>query len=99
MEKSELEEQATKLVQVFGVSLKEAIVAITNICEAFEKVAKDVTEAWEDIKERVIEWVEEYEFDNEPIHPAYKAKSNHRYNMKSQVLINKPKRVFARTNC
>ena len=99
MDNHEFEKQAAIVARTFGISLEDAIMAITNVCEAAKKVSEEVIEAWENIKERVIEWVEDYEFDNDPIHPAYKTKSNHRDNMKSQVLINKPKRVFARTNC
>lgn len=98
MDKCEIERQAAKISNLFGVSEAEVIQVITVLSQAADKVTEAVITVWDAIKENIGLWLEEYTSQNEPVHPAYKTKT-FSYVMKSQVLDNKLLRVCVRTNC
>lgn len=76
------------------ISFCEGIVKSFN--KAINAFKDWVNKVWGSIKE-IVSTIEET--CPTPIHPAFKQRVVERYILRSQVIMNKPKRIHARTTC
>lgn len=70
--------------------------ALIKLYEVFKNFLSFIRERWEAVKEFIMRAEPHYQV---PIHPAFKVKFVRKQKMFHQVLINKPMRAIARSNC
>lgn len=69
---------------------------IGEIAISFRQLADKAINIWDELKELLYE--SDIDFD-EPLHPALRQKTVGSFRLRSQVMLNKPRQMCARSNC